>query len=95
MIGEKKLVEDLIHCDALGRKSFQAVIDVVNKQPKVGECENIKIDILLPDGHIIAECVRDSVKKRNGYMFNRDSDGFRSREQEMEIHKYLLSLNTL
>ena len=35
MIDEKKLIEDLVCCKELGRKSCQAVLDVINAQQKL------------------------------------------------------------
>lgn len=37
MIDEKKLLDELIKCKDLGRKSFESVLRVINEQPKVGE----------------------------------------------------------
>lgn len=37
MIDEKKLIEDLVYCKGLGRKSCEAVLETINKQPKAGE----------------------------------------------------------
>lgn len=35
MIDENKLIEDLIECKELGRKSCVAVTDIINNQPKI------------------------------------------------------------
>lgn len=37
MIDENKLLDDLVKCKELGRNSFQAVINLINSQPKIGE----------------------------------------------------------
>lgn len=37
MIDEKKLIEDLVYCKGLGRRGVEAVLETINKQPKVGE----------------------------------------------------------
>lgn len=34
MIDEKKLLDDLIYCKGLGRKSLEAVIEVIKNQPQ-------------------------------------------------------------
>ena len=34
MIDEKKLLDDLVYCKGLGRKSLEAVIEVIKAQPK-------------------------------------------------------------
>lgn len=34
MIDEKKLLDDLIYCEGLGRKSLEAVIELIKAQPK-------------------------------------------------------------
>ena len=35
LISRSALLESLIHCDGLGRKSFEAVIKTINEQPTV------------------------------------------------------------
>ena len=37
MIDEKKLIEDLIKCKELGRKSCELVGNIIRSQPKIGE----------------------------------------------------------
>ena len=35
MIDEKKLLDDLMYCKGLGRKSLEAVIEIIKEQPQV------------------------------------------------------------
>ena len=44
MIDEKKLLDDLIYCEGLGRKSLEAVIELIKAQPKTdcSECSRRK-----------------------------------------------------
>lgn len=39
LINRSELLNSLIHCQELGRKSFEAVINVVNNQPIISEQE--------------------------------------------------------
>ena len=74
MIDEKRLLEDLISCKELDRKSFQTVIDVVNNQSKIDEwiptSEGLPKDnklseyydaviVTLDDGRVVNGCYRN------------------------------------
>lgn len=39
LISRQTLLESLIHCNGLGRKSFEAVIEVIKQQPTVGSTD--------------------------------------------------------
>ena len=41
LISRSALLESLIHCDALGRKSFEAVIKHINEQPTVYDLDKV------------------------------------------------------
>ena len=63
LISRSALLESMIHCDGLGRKSMEAVLKVINEQPTVeavpvvrGEWE---YDIWL-DTYICSRCLKTS-----------------------------------
>lgn len=41
-ISKRELLDSLIYCEGLGRKSLEAVIKTINKQPTVDEKETIR-----------------------------------------------------
>ena len=41
LISRSALLESLIHCDGLGRKSFEAVIKTINEQPTAYDVDKV------------------------------------------------------
>ena len=75
MIDENLLLEDLIYCKGLGRRSFEAVLETINKQPKI---EWIPVSERLPEKehsmywttHEDGSIVMHGYSKNLGFIYN-------------------------
>lgn len=64
MIDEKKLLDDLIKCKELGRKSCMAVADIINSQPKTeGDVHTLDRGLLAEAISICSDKISSALKK--------------------------------